>query len=134
MEVDEGMDIRRKIKITLHSKTIMEIQEEVGECRHRIEGEGEQDRRKGRLQLMDTEVDMIKEEVAKGEDIPMEALQREEEADLHLWSGLPLQIQDVSRAEGLVRFMLMIHSENTRTATSEAIENTTSISRPTRMG
>jgi hypothetical protein len=133
MEVDEGMDIRRKIKIILHSKTIMEIHEEVGECRHRIKGSG-QDRRKGRLQLMDTEVDMIKEEVAKGEDIPMEARQREEEADLHLWSDLPLQIQDVSRAKGLVRFMLMIHSESTRTATPEAIENTTNVSRPTRMG
>ena len=133
MEVDEGMDIRRKIKIILHSKTIMAIQEEVGECRHRIEGEGGQDRRKGRLQLMDTEVDMINEEVAKGEDIPMEGRQREE-ADLHLWNGLPLQIQDVSRAEGLVKFMLMIRSESTRTATPEAIENTANISRPTRMG
>jgi hypothetical protein len=128
------MDIRRRIRLILHNRNIMEIREEVGQCRRRIEGEGDQDRRKGLLQLMGIEVDMIKEEVAKGEDIQMEDHQREEEVDLHLWSDLPLQIQDVSKVEEIVRFMLMIHSESTRTTTPKAIENATDVSRSTRVG
>lgn len=96
MGVEEAMDIHRRIRITLRNKNIMESPEGAGECHLPIE-EGEdqdQDRRKDRLQLMDIEVVMIREVVVRVEGIQMEANRREEEVDLHHWSGLLLQILD----------------------------------------
>ena len=120
------MDIRRRTKIIPHNKNIMETREEAGKCHHRIEGEEDQDQRKDRPLQTDIEVVMIREEVVKAEDIQMEDHRREEEVGLHHWSGQPLQILDVSRAEHPGRFILMMHSERT-TATPEAIENTPNI-------
>lgn len=78
MGAEEGADIRHRTKIILRNKSIMVIQEEVGECLRRIEGEADQDQCKGHLQLMDTEVDTIKEEVVREEVIQMEGHRREE--------------------------------------------------------
>jgi hypothetical protein len=99
MEVEEAMDIRRRIRITPRNKNIMKSQEEVGECHHLIEVGEDQDRRKDLLQLMDIEVVMIREVVARVEGIQMVASRREEEVGLHHWSGPPLQILDVSSFE-----------------------------------
>ena len=133
MEVAEGMDIRCRTKIIPHNKNIMEIQEEAAECHHQIEGEEDRDQRKDRPLQTDIEVVMIREEVVKAEDIQMEDHRREKEVGLHHWSGQPLQIPNVSRAENPGGFMLMIHSERT-TATPEAIKNTPTVPRSNSMG
>lgn len=65
------MDIRHRTRIIPHSKNTMEIQEEEVGCHHQIVGGEEEVARpaKDRLQLMDTGVDMIREEGARVEDI-----------------------------------------------------------------
>jgi len=57
------MAIRLEIRLLLHKKSIMVIQEEVGGCHHLVEGE--EDPCKDCPWLMDLEVVMIKEGVAK---------------------------------------------------------------------
>lgn len=96
------MVIRHRTRTTLRNKIIMAIQEEVGECHCRIEEEARLVQRKDRPQQMDIEVVMIREEVARVEDIQMEVRQLEEEVALHHWSGRLLRILDVSRLKDIV--------------------------------
>lgn len=118
-----------QIRITLHSKNTMAIQEEVEECHHPpVE-------RKDHQLLMDTEVAMIREEAARGKAIQMEARRLVGDNALLLWNGRPCQILEVSRMKEGDGFTLMIRSERTtRTGTTETIKDTTNISRSSRLG
>lgn len=95
------MDIRHKTRIIRHSKNITEIQEEVVGCPRQIMGEEEEvaHQAKDRLQLMDIAVDMIREEVARVQDIQMAVHQQVEEVAHHRWIGPLPQILVVSSSE-----------------------------------